>query len=61
MIIGWLMENGATLLVVLVLLAAVGLVIGSRIRRRKRGGTACGCGCGGCAMREVCHRKDMVK
>ena len=56
--LSWLAENAGTILVVLLLLAAVGLIIFSRLRDKKKGkASTCGCGCADCAMKGQCHTK----
>ena len=51
----WFIHNAGTILVSLVLLAAILLVIVVLIRDKKRGRTSCGCGCDHCAMAGACH------
>ena len=51
----WIHANIGSILVCLVLLAAVALIVRSLIRQKKQGKTSCGCGCAHCAMRGSCH------
>lgn len=50
-------ENLGTILICLVLLAAVGGIVWSLIRKKKQGKSPCGCGCAGCP-KGVSHRKN---
>ena len=61
--IAFLAENLGSLIVLAVLLLAVGLIIGFRVRahRRGKGGCGCGCGCNGCPMADRCHPKKSEK
>ena len=59
--LGWLVDNIATILVLLGLLAILGAIVWSMIRKKKRGETSCGCGCSNCAMRETCHAPQEKK
>lgn len=54
-IINFLAVNIATVLVLLVLSAAVTLIIVFTIRAKKSGKSTCSCGCGGCPMSGQCH------
>ncbi len=53
----WIAENWGTLLVGAAVLAAVGAVVVSMVRRKKRGGSlgGCSCGCGSCSMCGGCQ------
>ncbi|MBO4928530.1 MAG: FeoB-associated Cys-rich membrane protein [Clostridiales bacterium] len=53
----WMKENLGTIIISILLAAAVVLVIVKMIRDKKNGKTGCGCGCSSCAMRDSCHRK----
>lgn len=53
----WFTENLGTILITLLLVAAVAGIIVSLVRQRKKGGSSCGCGCATCAMKGACHRK----
>ena len=51
----WIIENLATILVGLVVLAVfVGIVV-SQIKAKRQGKSSCACGCAGCAMSGSCH------
>ena len=46
----WIMENLASIVLLLVVAAIVFFLIRSKIKERKQGSCGCGCeGCGGCA------------
>lgn len=51
----FLMANGGTILVCVVLLVMVGLAIAALLRNKRKGKTACGCSCGGCPMSGSCQ------
>lgn len=53
--ITWILENIATVIICMVLLAVVAAVIGGMIRDKKKGKSSCGCGCGDCPMSGSCH------
>ena len=57
----WLSANLGTILICLVLIAAVGCILRSMIRQKKQGKSSCGCGCGGCAMQGTCHSRGSEK
>ncbi|MBR3679508.1 MAG: FeoB-associated Cys-rich membrane protein [Oscillospiraceae bacterium] len=54
----WITENLASILVGLILLAAVLAAVCKIIRDRKSGRGSCGCGCSSCAMNGKCHMKS---
>ena len=54
----WLAHNIGTVIVTMVLAAAVTFVIVKTVKDRKRGASSCGCGCGGCALKNRCHPKN---
>lgn len=51
----WLSENIATILICVVLLAAVAGIVIHLIQNKKKGKSSCGCGCSACAMKDSCH------
>ena len=53
--ITWISENISTIIIALVLAAAVAGIIIHMVRGKRKGGSSCGCGCGGCSMSGVCH------
>lgn len=58
--IEWIIGNGATIIVSLIILAVVALVIRKLRKDKKRGVTSCGTSCSGCAMAGSCkdfHQK----
>ena len=58
MLTTFFMENIATIAVLLVVVAIVGLVVFKLVRDKKRGKTTCSCGCGGCPMKDSCHQNN---
>lgn len=58
MLTSFFMENIATIAVLFVVAAIVGLVIFKLVRDKKRGKPSCSCRCGGCPMRDTCHSKE---
>ena len=57
----FLVENAATMVVCLLLLAAVAAVIVHMVKNRKAGKTSCGCNCGGCPMKNGCEKQQKKK
>lgn len=53
--LGWIMANIGTILIVLVLTVMVVLIVRSLIKDRKQGKSSCGGNCGHCPMGGVCH------
>ncbi len=53
--LAWLTENLGTIVISLILLAAVAAIILSMIRDKKKGRSSCGCG-GDCAHCGACHK-----
>ena len=53
----WLANNLGTILVVLILAAAVFAIVRSLIRNKKKGKSSCGCNCAHCAMAGTCCQK----
>lgn len=54
----WISANIGTILISLVLLAAVALIIRSMMRDKKQGKSSCGGNCAGCAACGACHNKS---
>ena len=53
----WLTANGGTILISALILLAVGLILFSQFRAKKKGKKpSCGCGCENCAMHGQCHK-----
>ena len=50
--------NAATILVCLIILAAVVAIVAKGIHNRRHRKGGCGCGCEGCANSGVCHPKQ---
>lgn len=53
----WLKQNLSTIIVSIILIAAVSGVIIKMVKDKKTGKSSCGCGCQGCAMNGSCHKK----
>ncbi|MCC8192814.1 MAG: FeoB-associated Cys-rich membrane protein [Ruminococcus sp.] len=55
----WLLDNLATIIICIVLLAVVALIVRSMIVNKKKGKSSCSCGCGcdGCPSAGMCHPK----
>lgn len=56
--ITWIIDNIATIIICIALIAVVALIIASKIKNRKKGKSSCGCDCSGCPMNCSCHSKD---
>lgn len=50
----WLMENMATIIISAVLMIVVAVVIAGMVRNRKKGKSSCGCGCASCPAGSSC-------
>ena len=55
--IAWLSANIGTIIVILLLIAAVAVIIAKTIKNNKEGKSNCGCGCAHCAIADECHKK----
>lgn len=53
----WLCENLATIIISVILLAAVIGIIAGLAGNKKKGKSSCGCGCSNCPMSGSCHDK----
>ena len=53
----WLTENIATIIIGVLLMAAIAAILVHMIRNRKKGKTTCGRGCSHCPMSDSCHPK----
>ena len=53
--LGWLLENIATMIICAVLIAVVAVIIISMVKNKKKGVSSCGCGCSNCAMSDACQ------
>ena len=51
----FLRDNLGTIIVAVIIAAAVAGVVFRLVRRKKKGEGTCGCGCGGCSMNGTCH------
>ena len=56
-ILGWLIENKATIIVLAILIAVLTFAAFSILRDRKKGKGGCSCGCAGCVWKDQCHKK----
>lgn len=54
----WLIENFGTIVVCVILVAAVGFVLYNMIKNKRKGISSCGCNCSSCPMGETCHRDE---
>ena len=54
----WISTNIGTILISLLLLAAVALIIRSMMRDKKQGKSSCGGNCADCAACGSCHNKS---
>lgn len=55
--LSWLVDNFATIIISVVLIASVVSIIAGIIKNKKSGKTSCGCGCSGCSLNDSCHGK----
>lgn len=55
--LAWISENIATIVICIVLIAAVTAIIVGMVRDKKKGKSSCGCGCADCPMSNSCHPK----
>ena len=53
--VGFLTENGGTILVLVIVAAIVALVVRNMHRNKKAGKSSCGCGCADCPSSGACH------
>lgn len=53
----WIKENLLTIVILIVLAAAVSAIVISLIRDRRKGRSSCGSGCAHCPMAGKCHQK----
>ncbi|NCB63616.1 MAG: FeoB-associated Cys-rich membrane protein [Clostridia bacterium] len=53
----WLIENLATILISLALVAVVTAIVVDLIRKKREGKSSCGCGCSSCPSSSICHTK----
>ncbi len=54
--ITWIIENLSTIIVCIVLMAAVAAVIIKMVKDKRKGKSSCGSGCQGCSMYGSCHK-----
>lgn len=57
MMLAWIAENLATILICLGLLLTVALILLHLIKGRKKGKPSCGCGCAHCTMAGTCRKE----
>lgn len=53
----WLVENIATIIIILALAVIIGLIVAKLVKDKKQGKSNCGCNCANCAMSGSCHKK----
>ena len=51
----WIGQNAGTIIISLILLAAVVAAIRKLWKDKKQKGSSCGCGCGSCSSCGMCH------
>ena len=51
----WIVQNAGTIIISLVLLAAVAAAVRKIWKDKKQKGSSCGCGCGSCSSCGMCH------
>lgn len=56
--LNFIAQNIGTIVVLLVLSAAVALVIYKMISDKKKGKSSCGCNCGCCPNSQLCHKNS---
>lgn len=52
----WLLDNWATVLICMALVAVIAAVIVKLIKDKKKGKSSCGGNCGCCPMGGACHK-----
>lgn len=55
--LSWIVNNLATILITLVLVAVVAAIVIGLRRSHRKGKSTCGCNCAHCAMAGSCHKK----
>lgn len=53
----WLRDNISTIIIGVMIFAALAIACGSMIRNKRKGKSSCGCGCSDCALSGACHSK----
>ncbi len=53
--ISFLVNNGATIIVSIILIAIVGSILYNMFKGKKAGKSSCGCNCGNCPSAGLCH------
>ena len=53
----WIIENIATIIVSLILIAIVALIVVKLVSDKKKGKSSCGGNCAHCAMAGSCHKE----
>jgi len=56
--LAWLAENVGTIVVALVILAAVAVIVRYMRKERKQGGSSCGGDCASCRMHGGCGHRE---
>ncbi len=57
-VLNFIIQNLATVLIALALIFVCALIIVKMVRDKKKGKSGCGCGCSGCAMSGMCHAQN---
>ncbi len=52
----WIVENGGTVIVTLVMIAIAAAIIVTMRKDKKKGKSSCGYNCGCCPMAGTCHK-----
>lgn len=53
----WIKLNLSTIIVCIVLMAAVAAIIKKMVKDKRQGKSSCGCQCQGCSMYGSCHKQ----
>ena len=59
--IEWIIANGGSVVVSLILLCIVIAIVFKMVRDRRVGKSGCGCGCAGCGEASACHGEHGTK
>ena len=54
----WLFHPISTIVLCIVLIAAVAAIVAHLVKNKRRGKSSCGCGCQSCAMAEICRERN---
>ena len=56
----WFLDNWGTILLTLILIAAVTAIVLNLRKEKKQGRSSCGGSCGSCPMSGACHEKAQL-